>query len=41
LRTSALRTFAEAFVIRRDEKKSEPAPAPRGEPGDDDAGDKQ
>jgi len=41
LRTSALRTFAEAFVIRRDEKKSEPGPTPPGKPGGGDEGEKQ
>lgn len=35
LRTSALRTFAEAFVIRRDDPKDEPGPAsPGGRPDD-------
>jgi hypothetical protein len=44
LRTSALRTFAEAFVIRRDDKKNEP---PSSTPGEsqgadgDDTGEKQ
>jgi hypothetical protein len=41
LRTSALRTFAEAFVIRRDERRGEPPSPSSGAPGeDDDTGEK-